>query len=66
MLTTPDNLLFFHLLGDYIQDKLFLHLSWDGVEAVWSAISWVLFLALIEDWSDIGFPSVFRHLSCSP
>jgi len=33
MLTTPDNLLFFHLLDDGLQDKLLHHLSRDGGEA---------------------------------
>jgi len=33
MLTTPDNLLFLHLLVDDLQDKLLHHLSWDGGEA---------------------------------
>ena len=33
MLTTPDNLLFFHLLVDDLQDKLLHLLSWDGGEA---------------------------------
>ena len=30
MLTTPDNLLFLHLLDDDLQDKLLHHLSWDA------------------------------------
>jgi len=33
MLTTPDNLLFLHLLDDDLQHKLFHDLSWDGGEA---------------------------------
>ena len=33
MLTTPDNLLFFHLLHDGLQDKLLHHLTQDGGEA---------------------------------
>ena len=33
MLTTPDNLLFLHLLVDDLQDKLLHHLSRDGDEA---------------------------------
>jgi len=33
MLTTPDNLLFLHLLDDGLQDKLLHHLSRDGGEA---------------------------------
>lgn len=32
MLTTPHNLLLFHLLGDGIQNKLFQHLSRDRGE----------------------------------
>jgi len=29
-------------------------------------ISWVLLLALFEDWSDTGFSPVLRHLSYPP
>ena len=49
MLTTPDNLLFFHLLHDGLQDKLLHHLSRDGGEADRPVIPWVLLLALFED-----------------
>jgi len=49
MLTTPDNLLFLHLLVDDLQDKLLHHLSREGGEVV---VPCVLFLALFEDWSD--------------
>jgi len=52
MLTTPDNLLFLHLLVDDLQDKLLHHLSWDGGEADRPVVPWVLLLALFEDWSD--------------
>jgi len=66
MLTTPDNLLFFHLLVDDLQDKLLHHLSWDGGEADQPVVPWVLLLALFEDWSDIGLSPVLGHLSCRP
>ena len=64
-MTTPDNLLFLHLLRDDIQKELFLHLSREGGEAKQPVVSWVLLLALLEDWSDIGFAPVLRHFSCS-
>jgi len=64
MLTTPDNLLFLHLLNDDLQNALQLHLSWDGGDADQAVVPWVLLLALFEDWSDIGFPPVLGHLSC--
>ena len=66
MLTTPDNLLFFHLLEDDLQDELLHHLSRDGGEADWSVVPWILLLALCEDWSDIGLSPVLGHLSCPP
>jgi len=66
MLTTPDNLLFFHLLDDGLQDKLLHHLSRDGGEADRPVVPWVLLLALFEDWSDIGLSPVLGHLSCPP
>ena len=66
MLTTPDNLLFLHLLDDDLQDEVLHHLSWDGSEADQPVVPWVLLLALFEDWSDIGFPPVLGHLSCPP
>jgi len=56
----------FQLLGDGIQNKLFHHLSRDGSEADWLVVSWIVLLALLEDWRDLGYPSVFRHLYCSP
>ena len=62
-LTTPDNLLFFHFLGDDIQNKLFRHFSRDGD---WPVVSQILLLALLEDWSDTGYPAASRHLSHSP
>ena len=40
MLTTHDNLLFFHLLDDGLQDKLLHHLSRDGGEADRPVVSW--------------------------
>jgi len=65
MLTT-DNLLFFHLFDDDLQNELLHHLSWDGGEADRPVVPWILLLALFEDWSDTDFPSVLRHLSCPP
>jgi len=49
MLTTPDNLLFLHLLDDDLQDKLLHHFSRDGDEADRPVVPWVLLLALFED-----------------
>jgi len=46
---TPDNLLFFHLLNDDIQNELFHHFSRDGGEAARPVVPWVLLLALFED-----------------
>ena len=66
MLTTPDNLLFFHLLDDGLQDKLLHHLSRDGGEADRPVVLWVLLLALFGDWSDIGLSPVLGHFSCPP
>ena len=66
MLTIPDNLIFLHMLGDDIQNESFHHLSRDGGEADRSIITQVLLLALFEDWSDICFPPVLRHLSRFP
>jgi len=40
MLTTPDNLLFLHLLNDDTQNELVYHLSRDGGEADWPVIPW--------------------------
>ena len=59
MLTTSDNLSI-QLHGEGIQNKLFHHLSRDGGEADWPAVSWILFLALFED---TGYPPVLWHLS---
>ena len=64
MLTTPDNLLFLHLLHDGLQDKLLHHLSRDGGEADQPVVPWVLLPPLFEDWNDIGFSPVLGHLSC--
>ena len=65
MLTAPGKLIFFHLLGDDIQNKLFYHLPGDNVEVNWPVDSSFL-LHFFEDWSDIGFPPVFSHPSNSP
>ena len=59
MLTTPDNLLFLHLIDDGLQDKLLHHLSWDGGEADWPVVPWVLLLALFE--ASIFFVPVLQH-----
>ena len=66
MLTTPDNLLFFQLLDDDLQNEVLHHLSRDGDEADWPVVPWVLHLAPFEDWSDIGFSPVLRHFFSSP
>jgi len=66
MLTTPDSLLFLHLLRDDIQKELLYHLSSDGGEADQPVVLWVFLLALFEDWSEIDFSSVLRNFSCSP
>ena len=62
MLSTPDNLLFLHLLNDELQNESLHLLSWDGGEADKPVVPWVLLLALFEDWSDIGFSPV-HHLT---
>jgi len=66
MLTTPDNLLFLHLLDDDLQDELLHHLSRDGGEADRPLVTWVLLLALFEDWNVIGLSAVLGHLSYPP
>ena len=66
MLTTPDNLLFLHLLVDDLQDELLHHLSQDGGEADQPVVPWVLLPALFEDWSDTGLSPVLGHFSCPP
>jgi len=66
MLTTPDNLLFLHLLDDDLENEVLHHLSQDGGEADWPVVPWVLLLALFEDWSDICLAPVLGHLSCPP
>lgn len=58
-LTIPDNLLFFHMLGDGIQDKLFHRLPKNGG---WLAGSLPSPLSCIsKDWSDTEFPLLLRH-----
>jgi len=49
MLTTPDNLHLFQLLGDNIQNKLFHHLLRARGEADWPVVSWILLLALLTE-----------------
>ena len=66
MLNTAANFLFLLLLRDDIQSELFHHLSRDGGEADWPVVSWVLLLAIFEDWSDTGFSPVLGHFCCSP
>ena len=65
MLTAPYNLLLFQWFGDSNQ-KLFHHLSRDGDESDWLAVSQILPLALFEDWRSIDYPPVFRHPSHLP
>jgi len=65
-MTTPNNDLFFHLLGDDIQNKLFHHFTRDRGEAGRPVVFQVLLLALCEDWSDTGFPLVLKHFPFSP
>lgn len=48
MLTTPNNLLFLHLLRSDLQNELFHHLSEDGSDPDWSVGACVL-LAGFED-----------------
>ena len=66
MLTTPDNLLFLHLLDDDSQNELLHHPSRDGGQTDWPVVPRALLLALLEDWSDTGLPPVLGHLSCPP
>ena len=49
MLTTPDDLLLFQLLGEGIQNKLFHNLSRDRGEADQPVVSQILLLAIFED-----------------
>ena len=44
MLTAPEKFLFFHLLGDDIQNMLFYHLPRDGDEADWPIVAWIILL----------------------
>ena len=66
MLTPPHILLLFHLLGDGIHNRLFHHLPRDRGDTDSPGVSHILLLALSEDRSDIGYPPVLGHLSCSP
>jgi len=45
---------------------MFHPLSREGGEADWIVVSWIVHLALFEDWHDTVYPPVLRHLSCSP
>jgi len=63
LITPPDNLLHFPLLGNGIQNKMFYHLSRNGAEADWPVVSWIL---ILKTRVDIGCPPVFRYLSYSP
>ncbi|PKU37366.1 zinc finger rna-binding hypothetical protein [Limosa lapponica baueri] len=58
MLTTSNNFLFFNMFGDDFQNKSLHYLPKDRGEANWPVVSWVLHLALFEDWSDICLPPV--------
>jgi len=62
MLTTPDNLLFLHLLDDGLQDKLLHHLSRDGGEADQPVVPWVLLLSLFADWSFLHVSLIIVYL----
>lgn len=44
MLSIPDDILFFYMLGDGLQNDLFPHLYWDGGVADFSVISRVFLL----------------------
>ena len=66
MLTASDNLLFLYMPGDDLQNELLHHLSRDGSEIDWPIVSWVVLLALFEDWSDTGYPPDLGYLSCPP
>ena len=48
MLTTPNKLLLFQLLGADVQNKFFHDLSRDGGEADWRVVSQILILALFS------------------
>ena len=48
MLTTPDNLFLFQLLGKGVQKKSFHHLSRDGDMAEWSVAFQILLLAFLK------------------
>ena len=57
MVTTPDNLLFLHLLDDGLEDKLLHHLSKDGGEADQPLVPWVIIPSIFILW----FVYVFIH-----
>jgi len=54
MLTTPDNLLFLHLLDDDLQDKLLHHLSRDGGEGDRPVVPWELCLTTQADTENLS------------
>lgn len=62
ILTIPDDLHFFYMLGDDLQSDLFHHLSRDDAEADWPVVSWLLLAALLEEGCNTGFHPVTRHL----
>lgn len=43
-------------------NKLFHHFLRDGSVADWPVDSWLLLLGFSEEWSDVGFSPVLRHL----
>jgi len=49
MLTLPDSLIFFHLLGADIQNNVLHHVPRDGSEDDSLVVSQVLLLALLEN-----------------
>lgn len=59
MLTTPDKLLLFHLLGDNIQNKLLHHLHSDGSEANLSTVSQILLALFLKTEVTLAFLQSF-------
>lgn len=60
MMITPDDLII-HVDRDGLQKEV--SLSRDCSEAGWQVVSWILLLAFFEEWGDIYFLLVLRHLS---
>jgi len=53
--------LFFHLLGDDVQNNQFCQIPKDGDKADWHVVSYFVPLALSKGWSGIGFSPIFRN-----